>query len=242
MLPPQAMAATQQMAADFGDSEQNILVVVMANDHGLQPADDDTYRTLADKLRGDGRDVSAVEDFVKTPALRQLMISKDNKAFYMAVTLKAPAGSPESSEAYKRVSQIIEQATAGSDLTTHVTGEAAVIGDMSIVSARDMQLIAIATAILVMVILLVIYRRPVTALLPLITIGISVAASQGVVSALTHVGLAVTAMTVVLMTAMIVGAGTDYAVFLISRYHEYLRSGADSDEARRRRPWDPSAR
>ena len=231
VLPPQAMAATQQMAADFGDSEQNILVVVMANDHGLQPADNDTYRTLADKLRGDGRDVSAVEDFVKTPALRQLMISKDNKAFYMAVTLKAPAGSPESSEAYKRVSQIIEQATAGSDLTTHVTGEAAVIGDMSIVSARDMQLIAIATAILVMVILLVIYRRPVTALLPLITIGISVAAAQGVVSALTHVGLTVTAMTVVLMTAMIVGAGTDYAVFLISRYHEYLRAGADSDQA-----------
>ena len=38
-------------------------------------------------------------------------------------------------------------------------------------------------------------------------------------------------MTVVLMTAMIVGAGTDYAVFLISRYHEYLRSGVDSDEA-----------
>ena len=33
------------------------------------------------------------------------------------------------------------------------------------------------------------------------------------------------------MTAMIVGAGTDYAVFLISRYHEYLRSGVDSDEA-----------
>ena len=64
-LPPQAMAATQQMAADFGDSAQNILVVVMANDHGLQPTDDDTYRTLADKLRGDGRDVSAVEDFVK---------------------------------------------------------------------------------------------------------------------------------------------------------------------------------
>ena len=230
-LPPQAMAATQQMATDFGDSAQNILVVVMSDDKGLSPADDDTYRTLADKLRGDGQDVSAVEDFASTPALRQLMVSKDNKAFYMAVTLKAPAGSPESSEAYNRVSQIIEQATAGSDLTTHVTGQAAVVGDMSIVSARDMQMIDIATAILVMVILLVIYR----------TAGHRAVAADhhrdlrsggtGVVSALTHVGLTVTAMTVVLMTAMIVGAGTDYAVFLISRYHEYLRTGADSDEA-----------
>jgi len=230
-LPPQAMAATQQMAKDFGDSAQNILIVVMSDDQGLSPSDDNTYRALADKLRSDGQDVSSVEDFASTPALRQLMVSQDNKAFYMAVTLKAPAGSPESSDAYKRVSQIVEQTTADSGLTTHVTGQAAVIGDMSIVSARDMHMIEIATAIMVMVILLVIYRRPITALLPVITIAISVASSQGVVSALTTVGLNVSAMTVALMTAMIVGAGTDYAVFLISRYHEYLRTGADSDVA-----------
>lgn len=230
-LPPQAMAATQQMAQDFGDSAQNILIAVMSDDKGLSPADDNTYRTLADKLRSDDQDVSSVEDFASTPPLRQLMVSQDNKAFYLAVTLKAPAGSPESSDAYKRVSQIVEQTTANSGLTTHVTGQAAVIGDMSIVSARDMHMIEIATAIMVMVILLVIYRRPITALLPLITIAISVASAQGVVSALTTVGLNVSAMTVALMTAMIVGAGTDYAVFLISRYHEYLRTGVDSDVA-----------
>ena len=230
-LPPQAMAATEQMAKDFGDSAQNILIVVMSDDRGLSPADDDTYRNLADKLRGDGQDVSSVEDFASTPPLRQLMVSQDNKAFYMAVTLKAPAGSPESSDAYNRVSEIVDQTTAGSGLTTHVTGQAAVIGDMSIVSARDMHMIEIATAVMVMLILLVIYRRPVTALLPLITIAVSVASAQGVVSALTTVGLKVSATTVVLMTAMIVGAGTDYAVFLISRYHEYLRSGVDSDAA-----------
>ncbi|AEV72862.1 X-X-X-Leu-X-X-Gly heptad repeat-containing protein [Mycolicibacterium rhodesiae NBB3] len=230
-LPPQAMAPTQHMAADFGDSAQNILVVVMSDDKGLQASDNDTYRALADKLRADGQDVSGVEDFVSTPALRALMVSKDDNAFYLAVTLKAPPGSPESSEAYKRVRDIVDDVTKGSDLTTHVTGQAAVVADMSIVTARDMHLIEIATAVMVMLILAVIYRRPVTALLPLITIGITVASAQGVVSALTHVGLNVTAMTVVLMTAMIVGAGTDYAVFVISRYHEYLRSGIDSDEA-----------
>ena len=84
-LPPQAMAATQQMAKDFGDSAQNILIVVMSDDQGLSPSDDNTYRALADKLRSDGQDVSSVEDFASTPALRQLMVSQDNKAFYMAV-------------------------------------------------------------------------------------------------------------------------------------------------------------
>ena len=112
-----------------------------------------------------------------------------------------------------------------------MTGQAAIVGDMSIVTARDMHVIEIATALLVLIILLVIYRRPVTVLLPLIAIGVSVASAQGLVSALTEIGLNVSAMTIVLMTAMIVGAGTDYAVFLISRYHEYIRSGVDSDVA-----------
>ncbi len=113
-LPPQAMAATEQMAKDFHESAQNIVVVVMTDEHGLTPADNDTYRALADKLRSDTSDVSAVQDFVSTPALRQLMVSTDNKAFYMAVTLKAPAGSPESSQAYQRITQIVKQSTAGS--------------------------------------------------------------------------------------------------------------------------------
>lgn len=230
-LPPQAMSASTQMANEFGDSPQNVVVVVMTDEQGLRPTDDAVYRTLAETLRKDTGDVSAVQDFVATPALHQVMASKDGKAFYLAVTLKAPAGSPESAQSYQRVSHLISQITAGTDLVTHVTGQAAVIGDMSIVTAHDMHLIEIATAILVLGILLVIYRRPVTVVLPLLTIGVSVGAAQGVVSALTTIGLSISALTIVLMTAMIVGAGTDYAVFLISRYHEYLRSGEESDAA-----------
>ena len=233
-LPPQAMSASTQMAKEFGDSAQNVVVVVMTNEHGLQPADDTVYGSLAATLRKDTGDVSAVQDFVATPALRQVMASKDGKAFYMAVTLKAPAGSPESSQAYQRVGHLITQTTQGTDLVTHVTGQAAVIGDMSIVSAHDMHLIEIATAMMVLALLLVIYRRPVTVVLPLFVIAVSIGAAQGVVSALTTVGLNISALTIVLMTAMIVGAGTDYAVFLISRYHEYLRAGEESDVAVRK--------
>ena len=44
-------------------------------------------------------------------------------------------------------------------------------------------------------------------------------------------GLPIGLQTIVLMSAVMVGAGTDYAVFLISRYHDYVRLGADSDQA-----------
>ena len=47
-------------------------------------------------------------------------------------------------------------------------------------------------------------------------------------------GLAVSNQTIIFLSGMIAGAGTDYAVFLISRYHDYLRHGADSDQAVKR--------
>ena len=230
-LPPKAMAAAEQMAKDFGESAQNVLIVVLTDNRGLQPGDEDAYRKLAATLRGEAHDVTGVQDIVTTPALRPLMVSADNKAFYLAVMLRAPAGSPESSQAYQRITEIAKHSTAGSPLTAEVTGQGAMAGDLAIVTARDMHIIEMVTALFVLIILLVIYRRPVTVLLPLITIGISVVSSQGVVSWLVQLGLGVSSLTIALMTAMIFGAGTDYAVFLISRYHEYIRSGTDSDLA-----------
>src|SRR5271166_108298 len=230
-LPPKAMAAAEQMAKDFGESAQNVLIVVLTDNQGLQPADEDAYRKLADTLRSKTNDVAGVQDIATTPALRPLMVSADNKAFYMGVALRAPIGSPESSQAYQRITEIAKRSTAGSSLTAEVTGQAAMAGDLSIIAARDMHMIEMVTALFVLIILLVVYRRPVTVLVLLITIGISVASAQGVVSGLAQLGLGVSALTIVLMTAMIVGAGTDYAVFLISRYHEYIRSGMESDLA-----------
>ena len=230
-LPPKAMAAAEQMAKDFGESAQNTLVVVLTDERGLRSADDGVYRKLAAALRDDTADVTVVQDMFSAPALRQVMVSPDHKAFFMAVTLRAPTGSPQSSQAYQQIVRITKQATAGTSLSADVTGQPAVLGDLSIVTEHDMHLIELATALLVLTILMVIYRRPVTVLLPLVTIAISVACAQRVVSALSQVGLGVSALTIVMMTAVIAGAGTDYAVFLISRYHEHLRSGMDSDVA-----------
>ena len=47
-------------------------------------------------------------------------------------------------------------------------------------------------------------------------------------------GSGVSNQSIVFLSAIMAGAGTDYAVFLISRYHDYLRSGADFDEAVKR--------
>ncbi len=83
-----------------------------------------------------------------------------------------------------------------------------------------------------LIVLLVVYRSAVTMLLPLITIGLSLVIAQAVVAGYSQVtGAGVSNQSIVFLSAIMAGAGTDYAVFLISRYHDYLRSGADFDQA-----------
>ena len=237
ILPANAptMVTARQMTAAFHESGvDSVLLVVLTDEKGLGPTDEDVYRTLVGKLRQDTRDVVMLQDFVSTPPLREAMTSKDHKAWYLPVGLAGVLGSPQFREAYPPVVDIVKQTVAGSTLTANLTGPAATIGDLAAVGQRDLRLIEAATALMVLIILLIIYRNPVTMLLPLVTIGVSLVTAQAVVSGLSQLGLSISNQTIILMTAIMTGAGIDYAVFLISRYHEYVRLGADSGQAVKR--------
>ncbi len=159
------------------------------------------------------------------------MTSKDHRAWYLPMVLAGGVGTPELHEAFGRVADIVKDAVAGSTLTANLTGPAATGDDLTYIGIRDMHVIETAVALMVLIILFIIYRNPATMLLPLITIGISLVTAQAIVAGVAELGLGVSIETITLMTTMMAGAGIDYAVFLISRYHDYLRAGADSDQA-----------
>jgi RND superfamily putative drug exporter len=227
-----AMVTAQRMTEAFHESgSDNVLLAVLTNENGLGPGDEVVYRTLVDKLRPDTRDVVMLQDFLTTPALREAMTSKDRQAWLLPIGLAGGLGTPQAHEAYTRVADVIKQTAAGSTLTANLAGPAATLADLDDVGDRDMHVIEIATAIMVLAILLIVYRNPVTMMLPLVVIGVSLVTAQGIVAGLSQHGLGVSNETIVFMTVIMAGTGTDYAVFLISRYHEYLRRGADSDHA-----------
>jgi RND superfamily putative drug exporter len=237
ILPANApvMVTTKQMTEAFHESgSQNLVLAVLTDEHGLGPADEGIYRTLVDKLRRDTRDVVMLQDFLNTPPLREVMTSKDHKAWYLPIGLAGELGSPRAYDAYTQVADMVKKTAAGSTLTANLTGPSATVADLTDVGERDLRLVEIATALMVLTILLVVYRNPVTMVLPLITIGVSLVTAQHIVAGLSQLGLGVSNQTIVFMSGMMFGAGTDYAVFLISRYHEYLRLGADSDQAVKR--------
>lgn len=232
---PSSVTARKMTEAFHESGSENLLLVVLTNDKGLGPADEATYRKLVDALRQDTRDVLMLQDFISTPALRSAVTSKDHKAWVLPVGVAGELGTPRSYASFNRIDDIVKGVVTGTPLTANLTGPAATVADLTVAGARDRMPIELAIAVLVLVVLLVIYRSAVTMLLPLLTIGASLVIAQAVVAGYSQLtGSGVSNQSVVFLSAIMAGAGTDYAVFLISRYHDYLRSGANSDAAVKR--------
>jgi RND superfamily putative drug exporter len=229
-----SVVSQKQMAETFKEaSSDNILLVVLTNENGFTAADEAVYRDLVGKLRAETDDVAALQDFVTTPPLREILVSKDNKAWLLPVNIVGEIATPKAIAATKRAMQTVTDTVAGTSLQAFTTGPAGTFNDIQDIGDRDRITIEVATVVALLSILLMVYRNILTMLLPLITIGVSLVTAQGVVAGLGTLGLSVSNQTIVLLTAMLAGAGTDYAVFLISRYHDYLRDGDDSDTALR---------
>ena len=117
-------------------------------------------------------------------------------------------------------------------LHVYVTGPGATIADEFRSIDRQMLGITAATVALILLLLLIVYRSPVGAGVPLMSVGLALAVARPIVAALGDAGLAeISLFSVALLAAMMLGAGTDYAIFLIGRYHEGRRRGVASARA-----------
>ncbi len=238
MLPgdaPSSVAARQMEEAFQEPGTDDLLLVVLTDEDGLGPEHEETYAKLVDALRDDQQNVVMVQEFIGTPALRSTLTSADNKSWVLPVGLAGALGTPQSYTSFNQVSELIERTTAGGPLEVHLAGPAATVADLTVAGEKDRLPIELAIAVLVLLVLLVVYRNPVTMLLPLAGIGMSLVIAQSTVAALSEfTGLGVSNQAMILLSAIIFGAGTDYAVFLISRYHDYVRIGEDNHDAVRK--------
>ena len=125
--------------------------------------------------------------------------------------------------------------TAGeglSGVSVHVTGPAGGAADQAdSFSGIDGALLFAALGV-VIVMLLLTYRSPVLWLLPVLSVGAALEASQGVIYLLAkYAGLVVNGQSAAILTVLVFGAGTDYALLLVARYREELRRHEDRHEA-----------
>ena len=119
-----------------------------------------------------------------------------------------------------------------SGVSVHITGPAGGAADQSGAFAGIDGALLIAALIVVISMLLLTYRSPILWLLPVLTVGAALMTSQGVIYLLAkYAGLTVNAQSAGILTVLVFGAGTDYALLLIARYREELRNHDDRHEA-----------
>ncbi len=115
-----------------------------------------------------------------------------------------------------------------SGLERSVTGSAVVGHDINTAANESIANTSRTTVILVILILLVVYRSPLLAMVPLVTIALSLLVSFWTIALLTtfpSLGFQVINITRVFIVVILFGAGTDYCLFLIARYSEELGRG-----------------
>ena len=221
-----------RMGKAFGEvGSTTTVIVAMESPGGLTPQVRQRYSVMVDKLRADSGQVELVRDLLADPATARQATSDDGKAWYLPVGVAGTLGSPRAAEAVQSVRDIAAEAFRGTQTAAEVTGPPATMSDQIVAADRDLLIISLATAGLIAAILLLVYRSVFTALLPLLVIGLSLAVGRGILAGLGEIGMPVSQFTIAFMTVILLGAGTDYSVFLISRYHEQRRQGVAVDDA-----------
>ncbi|MGY1741060.1 MULTISPECIES: MMPL family transporter [unclassified Blastococcus] len=157
--------------------------------------------------------------------------SADGEALELIVPLNV---GPDGWEAIAPlVDDIRAEAQDGPDgLEAYVTGPAGNAADSSEAFEGIDGALLFAALGVVIVILLFTYRSPVLWVLPIFSAVIALVCSQALIYLLArYADLTVNAQSASILTVLVVGAGTDYALLLVARYREELRLHADRHEA-----------
>jgi RND superfamily putative drug exporter len=227
-----SLRAVKAMDDIFGNGRSRAFIVVVAErDSGLTAADRAYATDLAGRLARDPENVTYVQD-LSQPRLRKALTSADGKAIYFQVGVAGYTGAPTS---VSQVEAVREAAAVGrpAGLDVAVTGSSATITDMVVEVEDSIFKITAVTLLLIALILLVIYRSVVVTGFVLAVIGLALAVARGVTAYLGLHVLDVSTFTGSFLTGVVLGATTDYAIFLISRYHELRRAGVEPREAAR---------
>ncbi|ADV62204.1 hypothetical protein Isop_1620 [Isosphaera pallida ATCC 43644] len=243
-FPPDSLSVRGQdlLEAGFPDDAASSQVIVVLNrpfapltSHDLEFALETARRFVALREAEPNLGIRTILHH-ESPVIGQRLIGTDKEyggqATLVIVSLEWTYLAKRARQAVDRFELLFDelQRDAPQGLRLHLTGSAVVGHDQNVAAVASIQNTTYATITLVVVILLFVYRSPILALIPLTTIAISVFASMKAIAALTLIpglNFQVINITEIFVVVVLFGAGTDYCLFLISRYREERAKGLD---------------
>ncbi|MFW0791509.1 MMPL family transporter [Gordonia sp. CPCC 205333] len=226
---PGDLAANQHleaMARDFKVPPSNgVSSIVLVNERGISTGDEQYYQNLLSRLMADKENIAYVIDIYGNPLSRDIARSPDGKAVTLMIAAQGSVGSTRAHHSTGAIRDIINDIPKPAGLVVHYSGPTATLADLFSAMDFSLLIITLVSIALITALLFVAYRRFATAAIPLIIIGITLGIARPIISILGGNGaLSVSNFTIAIMTALVLGAGTDYAIFTIASYHEARRN------------------
>jgi putative drug exporter of the RND superfamily len=204
---------------EFPSGERFGAVIVYRREGGL------TQRDSA-LIAQDRRELELVATAGRPPPP---IISRDRTTALNVVPFKPTGEGDIVTRDVDRVREAVDDAPPG--LQVEVTGPAGFAADaIDVFDSINGTLVA-ATALLVFVLLVLIYRSPIFWLIPFFSVIVAEVSSRGLGYLLSELGVTVTGQTSAILTVLVFGAGTDYALLIVARYREELRRQEDKHAA-----------
>ncbi|MCW3817828.1 MMPL family transporter [Micromonospora sp. DR5-3] len=203
------------------------IVVKRADGQPLTPADQAKVGQLAQSLKA--RNIAHTSGYLTGPQA----VAPDKSVQVVNVGLSAVApDDPGLLDAVRDLRAAIGPDLAGSGLTAGVAGDVASFVDNEDTFNKAFSVVGIATIILIIGLILIIFRSPIAALLPVVVIGVVLTITTGLVAAAGKAfDLSVSQDLQTILLIVLFGIGTDYILFLLFRYRERLRAGDDKRTA-----------
>jgi RND superfamily putative drug exporter len=228
-----AVQAMKRMGKDFKESDSDSYAMIVLE--GQQPLGDDArsyYVELVRELRADSKHVEHVQDLWADRLTAAGVESPDGKAAYVQLSLAGNQGTSLGEESVAAVRNIVGRAPPPPGVKVYVTGAAPLVSDMQHSGNKSVLKITVAAAAVIVIVLLFVYRSLVTVILLLLMVGIELLVARGIVAYLGHNNLfALSTISINLLVALGMAAGTDYGIFFFGRYQEARQAGEDPETA-----------
>lgn len=166
------------------------------------------------------------------PQALEGFISEDQSTMIIPMTLEKGLGNAAYEEINDHASEIgNEAAKATGDTKFYITGPAGIAGDtIKLFEQADFQLL-FATVFIILILLIIIYRSPLLAIIPLLATVIVYQVANQTIALMGAAGLEINNSTTSIMSILLFAAVIDYSLFVFSRYREELNHYADKYEA-----------
>ena len=207
-------------------SASGIIAVNATDNSALTMPQLEKIDALAKSLDGDH--IQSVRSVTTSP----LFLSKNQKLQLIEVAMTGQPGDDGPNAAVATLRSDTDAFLADSGLRGQLTGNAAISVDQASEFNRAEKIISIATVLLILILLALVFHSVIIAFLPLLVVGLVHQMAQSLTAFFAQwFGFTVGTELAPLLIVVMFGVGTDYIVFLLFRYREQLGKGQDPHES-----------